>query len=327
MSVTSTEGSIGNPWLWGGFVVFVLCMLALDLGVFHRRAHEVRPREALTWSAVWVVLALAFGGTVWAAFGPTRAEEYLSGWLIEKSLSVDNLFVFAVIFGAFRIPPRDQHRVLFLGILSALVLRAAMILGGSVLLERFHWMAYVLGCFLVITGARLWVHRRDTPDPQGGWLVRWVRRAIPSTPNLSAGRFFVREGGRLLATPLLLALVAVELTDVVFAVDSIPAIFAVTNDPFIVFTSNVFAMLGLRSLYFLLAGLLDRFAHLKTGLAAVLVFVGVKMGVAEWVKIPPAVSLAVILCMLGAAVGYSLVRPRGHTRDVGPFPGAVMRRR
>ncbi len=310
--------SIGSPWLWGGFVAFVVGMLALDLGVFHRRAHEVRPREALAWSAVWIVLALAFGGVVWGLFGADRAEEYLAGWLIEKSLSVDNLFVFVVIFGAFRIPPRDQHRVLFWGVLSALVLRAAMILGGALLLERFHWLVYVLGGFLVVTGFRLWLHRREAPDPRGGWLVRWARSAIPSTPRLSGGRFLAREEGRLVATPLLLALLVVEVTDVVFAVDSIPAIFGVTSDPFIVFTSNIFALLGLRSLYFVLAGLVDRFTHLKTGLAAVLAFVGVKMSVAEWVKISPAISLAVIACILGAAIAFSLLRPGVTSATLSP---------
>jgi tellurite resistance protein TerC len=302
--------SVGTPWLWGGFTAFILALLALDLGVFQRRGHAVRAREALVWSAVWAALALSFAGVVWVAFGAERAEQYLAGWLIEKSLSVDNLFVFVVIFGAFRIPPREQHRVLFWGILSALVLRAAMIIGGAALLQRFHWLVYVFGVFLVVTGLRLWRHRKEAPDAGAGPMTRWVRRLIPSTPELSGGRFVVREGGRRLATPLLLSLVAVELTDVAFAVDSIPAIFAVTTDPFIVYTSNVFAILGLRSLYFLLADMVDRFVHLKTGLAAVLVYVGVKMSIAEWVKIPTALSLAVIACILGAAVVASLAAPR-----------------
>ena len=324
-AASGSSTSIGTPWLWAGFTAFVLAMLALDLGVFHRRKHEVGAREAFAWSGVWITLALAFGGIVWAAFGAARAEEYVAGWLIEKSLSVDNLFVFVVIFGAFRIPARDQHRVLFWGIVSALVLRAAMILGGSVLLERFEWLAYVLGVFLVATGARLWLHRRDAPDPEGGMVVRWVRRAIPSTPRLSAGRFFVREGGRRLATPLFLALVAVELTDVVFAVDSIPAIFAVTTDPFIVYTSNIFALLGLRSLYFLLAGLVERFVHLKAGLAAVLVYVGAKMSAAGWVEIPPAISLGVIAAILGTAILLS-IRPRNAAgRRAGKVPGSHVR--
>jgi tellurite resistance protein TerC len=301
---------VGSSWLWGGFGALVVLMLALDLGVFHRRAHEVKPREALVWSAIWATLALAFGAVIWIACGPTRGQEYVTGWLIEKSLSVDNLFVFVVIFGAFRVPARQQHRVLFLGILSALVLRGAMILGGAALLGRFHWMTYVLGAFLAFTGVRLWLHRREAPDPDGGPVARWVRRVVPSTRELSGGRFFVREGGRLLATPLLLALAAVEISDVVFAVDSIPAIFAVTTDPFIVFTSNVFAILGLRSLYFVLAALLDRFAYLKAGLSLVLVFVGVKMGVAAWVEVPAPVSLSAVLLILGAAIGCSFLRPR-----------------
>ena len=318
MDATGTAAGIGNPWLWGGFAVFVLFMLSLDLGVFHRRAHEVKPREALAWSAVWMALALAFAGVIWISFGTTRAQEYLAGWLIEKSLSVDNLFVFIVIFEAFRIPPRHQHQVLFLGILSALVLRAAMIVGGAVLLERFHWLMYVLGGFLLITGVRLWLHRRDTPDAEGGPVARWVRKVVPSSPDLSAARFIVRENGRLLATPLLLALVAVELSDVLFAVDSIPAIFAVTSDPFIVFTSNVFAILGLRSLYFAVAGLVDRFAYLRTGLALVLIYVGVKMCIAAWVKIPAAASLGVVVLILAAAIGCSLLKARGADKAGNP---------
>ena len=314
--------SIGTTWLWAGFTLFVLAMLALDLGFLHRRGREVGARGAFAWSAVWVALALGFAGLVWVWFGPERAEEYVAGWLIEKSLSIDNLFVFVVLFGAFRIPGRDQHRVLFWGILSALVLRAAMILGGSVLLERFHWLAYVFGVFLVVTGARLWAHRRAVPDPEGGRLVRWIRRVIPSTPQLSGGRFFIREGGRLLATPLFLALVAVELTDIVFAVDSIPAIFAVTTDPFIVYTSNIFALLGLRSLYFLLSGLLDRFIHLKAGLAAVLVYVGLKMAVAGWIAIPPALSLGVIVAIVGASIVASLGRPDARQRGARKEPAS-----
>ena len=314
MYATGMAAGIGNVWLWGGFAAFVLFMLALDLGVFHRRAHEVKPREALTWSAIWMALALAFGGLIWALFGPDRAQEYLAGWLIEKSLSVDNLFLFIVIFDALRIPALHQHKILFLGILSALLLRAAMIAGGAVLLERFHWLVYAFGGFLLITGVRLWFHRLDAPDPGGGSVLRWVRRVIPSTAQLSGARFFVRENGRLLATPLLLALVAVELSDVAFAVDSVPAIFAVTSDPFIVFTSNVFAILGLRSLYFVLAGFVGRFAYLKAGLALVLVFVGVKMLAADWVQIPAAASLGVIVLILAAAIGCSVLAARGSAR-------------
>jgi tellurite resistance protein TerC len=215
-----------------------------------------------------------------------------------------------MVFGAFRIPAAEQHRVLFIGIASALVMRAAMIVGGAALLARFHALIYVFGGFLVVAGVRLWLHRSDAPDPEGGSVARWIRRLVPATPELRGERFWVREGGRWLATPLLLALLAVELADVVFAVDSIPAIFAVTRDPFIVFTSNVFAILGLRSLYFVLAGLVDRFTHLKTALAAVLVYVGVKMIVAAWFPIPAWISLLVILAMLTAGIAWSLLDRR-----------------
>ncbi len=304
---------IGIPgaWLWIGFLAFIVAMLALDLGIFHRSAHAVGRREALAWSAVWAALAVAFAGVVWWLFGPARAQEYLAGWLIEKSLSIDNLFVILMIFTALRIPAEDQHRVLFIGIVSALVLRAAMILGGAALLARFHWLIYVFGAFLLATGVRLWRHRHDAPDPEGGGATRWLRRVLPTTPRLHGHRFFVREGGSWLATPLFLALCAVELTDVAFAVDSIPAIFAVTSDPFIVFTSNVFAILGLRSLYFVLADLADRFRHLRTGLAAVLVYVGAKMVAAPWVKVPAPLSLAVILAILAVAIGWSVLERRG----------------
>ncbi len=302
---------IPGPWAWIGFLAFVAAMLALDLGLFHRRAHAVGRREAPAWSAVWAALAVAFAGVVWWLFGPARAQEYLAGWVIEKSLSIDNLFVILVIFTALRIPAEQQHRVLFIGIVSALVLRAAMIVGGAALLARFHWLAWVLGAFLLATGVRLWRHRHDAPDPGGGAALRWLRRVLPTTPRVHGHRFFVREGGLWLATPLFLALCAVELTDVAFAVDSIPAIFAVTTDPFIVFTSNVFAMLGLRSLYFVLADLADRFRHLRTGLAAVLAFVGAKMIAATWVKIPAALSLAVILAILAVAIGWSMLERRG----------------
>jgi tellurite resistance protein TerC len=313
--------SVGTPWLWGGFIAFVVAMLALDLGVLNRKAHVVRPREALAWSAVWVGLALSFAALVFVRFGAVAGEEFLAGYLVEKSLSVDNLFVFVVLFGALGIPRELQHRVLFWGILSALVLRAVMIVGGAALLARFHWLVWVFGGFLLLTGVKLWLHRGDESDPGTSRLLRWVRRVVPSTPRLSGQAFFVREGGRWLATPLFLALASIELADVAFAIDSIPAVFAVTSDPFIVFTSNIFAILGLRSLYFLLADLVGRFVYLKAGLSAVLVFVGVKMLAAAWVKIPPAVSLSVIAGILGLAVAASLWRTRQASPAVAPLPG------
>jgi len=304
--------TIGSPWMWAGFVAFVVAMLALDLGVLNRKAHVVGPREALGWSAAWVGLALAFGAWVFFQFGAAKGEEFLAGYLVEKSLSVDNLFVFVVLFAALGIPRALQHRVLFWGILSALVLRAAMIVGGAALLDRFHWLLYVFGGFLLFTGVKLWLHRAEAEDPGAGKVLALVRRLVPSTPRLAGQAFFVREGGRWVATPLFLALASIEVADVVFAVDSIPAVFAVTSDPFVVFTSNIFAILGLRALYFLLADMVGRFAYLKTGLSAVLVFVGAKMLVAGWVKVPPAASLSVIAGILAVSVGASLWRTRSR---------------
>jgi len=299
-----------GPWEWGGFLAFVAAMLALDLGVFHRRSHEVRPREALAWSAVWVALAMAFAGLVWTRDGAESGMAFLTGYVIEKSLSVDNVFVFVVLFGTLGIPALHQHRVLFWGILSALVLRGAMIWGGTALLARFHGVVYVFGAFLILTGARLLLGRGEAEHPEQSRLFRAVRRVLPSTSRLDGARFFTREGGRRVGTPLLVALVLVELSDVVFAVDSIPAIFAVTTDPYLVFTSNIFAILGLRSLYFVLAGAVVRFTYLRPSLAAVLMFVGVKMIVARWVELPPAASLAVVTGILSAGVAASAWKAR-----------------
>jgi len=298
--------TIGSPMLWAGFIAFVLAMLAVDLGVFHRKAHVVGVREALAWSGVWVGLALLFNLGVWHWFGAERGLEFLTGYLIEKSLSIDNVFVFVVIFGALGIPALYQHRVLFWGIVSALGMRAAMIFAGSALLSRFHWLIYLFGAFLVLTGVKLYLQRAKEQHPEDGLVLRLARRVIPSTGRLDGEHFFTRENGRRVATPLFLALLLVEVTDVIFAVDSIPAIFAITLDPFIVFTSNIFAILGLRSLFFLLAGMVDRFRYLKVGLSAVLVFVGAKMTLIDLYKVPPALSLAVVLAILGTAVGASL---------------------
>ena len=298
--------SIGTPGLWAAFIAFVLAMLALDLGVFHRSAHAVRFREALAWSCVWIALALAFNAGVWWWFGPERGLEFLTGYLIEKSLSVDNIFVFLVIFSSLGIPALHQHRVLFWGIVTALVFRAVMIFAGAAMLARFHWLIYVFGAFLVLTGVKLFLQRRKEAHPENHWSLALARRVIPSTETFDGHRFFTRRSGRLLATPLFMALLMVEVTDVLFAIDSIPAIFAVTTDPFIVFTSNIFAILGLRSLFFLLGDMVDKFAYLKVGLAAVLVFVGAKMTLVGVFAIPPAVSLAVIAALLGGAVVASL---------------------
>jgi tellurite resistance protein TerC len=298
--------TVASPALWTGFILFVLAMLALDLGVFHKKAHAVGFKEAAGWSVVWIALALTFNGIIWLKFGPQLATEFLTGYLIEKSLSVDNIFVFVVIFGAFGVPAAYQHRVLFWGILGALILRATMIFAGVAMLERFHWMIYVFGAFLIVTGLRLLRQSDGDPDPEKSWFMRLVRRVIPATSRYDGKKFFTIENGKRLATPLFMALVLVELSDVIFALDSIPAIFAVTRDPFIVFTSNIFAIMGLRSLFFLLAGVMDRFVYLKIGLAGVLVFVGAKMALIDFIKIPSAASLLVIATMLGTAIGASL---------------------
>ncbi len=299
--------SIGTPLLWIGFVAFVLLMLAIDLGIFSRKDHVVGFREALTWTGVWVALALGFNGFIWVTFGQQHGIEFLTGYLIEKSLSIDNIFVFVVIFAALGIPALYQHRVLYWGILTALVLRAAMILAGTAALERFHWLIYVFGAFLVVTGIKLFLQRDKEEDPEHGWLMRAARRIIPTSPQLDGHRFFTRQNGRRVATPLLMTLILIELSDVVFAVDSIPAIFAVTLDPFIVFTSNIFAILGLRSLFFAFAGLVDKFRYLKVGLAMVLVFVGIKMSIVELYKMPALLSLAIIVTVLVGSVVASLL--------------------
>ena len=306
--------SIGSPSLWVGFIAFVLAMLAVDLGVFHKKSHAVGVKEALTWSAVWIGLALTFNLGVWAMFGPERGVEFLTGYLIEKSLSIDNIFVFVIIFAALRIPAVHQHRVLFWGIVSALVMRAAMIFGGVALLAKFHWLIYVFGAFLILTGIKMFLQRGKEEHPEEGWALRLAQRLIPSSRQLDGEKFFTRENGKWLATPLFMALVLVEFTDVIFAVDSIPAIFAITRDPFVVFTSNIFAILGLRSLFFLLAGVVDKFRYLKVGLAGVLVFVGAKMALMDFIKLPPLASLAVIAAILGASIVASLARSRSEKR-------------
>ncbi len=294
--------------LWAGFTAFVLLMLALDLGVFHRRPHAVSIREATIWSAVWVTLAMIFNAGLYHFRGAEPAVQFFTGYLIEKSLSIDNIFVFALVFGYFRVAAADQHRVLFWGILGALAMRAAFILAGSALLAQFHWILYVFGAFLIVTGIRMALHRELEIHPEQNPVLKLVRRWIPVTGDYRQHHFFVRDGGRWAATPLFLVLVLLETTDLIFAVDSIPAIFAVTDDPFIVYTSNVFAILGLRSLYFLLAGVMNKFTYLKLGLSAVLVFVGVKMLLSEVYKIPSLVSLGVVAALLAVAVVASRLR-------------------
>jgi tellurite resistance protein TerC len=307
--------TVGSPMHWVGFTAFVVAMLALDLGVFHRKAHEVRFKEALAWSIVWVTLALIFNAGVWRWFGPTRGLEFTTGYLIEKALSVDNIFVFLVIFSYFAVPKEHQHRVLFWGILGALVMRAVFIFAGAALLEAFHWVIYVFGGILVLTGVKMLLQRNAEIKPQNNPVFRLFQRFVPSVPEYHGSKFWVKKGATWFATPLLAVLVVVEATDLVFAVDSIPAVFAVTKDPFIVYTSNIFAILGLRAMYFLLAGVMDRFRYLKVGLATVLVFVGVKMCIVDAYKIPVGVSLGVVAGILAVAVAASLMAPRPIPKD------------
>lgn len=299
---------------WVLFNVFVLAMLALDLGVFHRKAHVVGVREALTWSAVWISLALLFNLGLWMGWvGPyteamrdRAALEFLTGYLIEKSLSVDNVFVFALLFGYFHISPKYQHRVLFYGILGALVMRAILIFAGVALLERFHWLVYVFGALLIVSGIKMWLAHGQQLDPEKNPVLKLIRRVLPVTPEHHGERFFVREAGRWAVTPLFVVLLFVEWSDLIFAVDSIPAILAVTQDPFIVYTSNVMAILGLRSLYFALAGIMERFHLLHFGLSAILVFVGAKMLLVDVYKVPILVSLGIVAGLLLVSVVASL---------------------
>lgn len=303
--------TVGTPLLWVGFIVLVLVFLVLDLVVVHRRDEVISTREAIRWTFIWVGLSLLFDGWIWWRFGSGKSLEFLTGYLIEKSLSVDNLFVFILLFNAFAVPAIYQHRVLYWGIVSAIALRAAMILGGTALLARFDWLIYVFGAFLVVTGVRLALREPDAaPHPERSWAFRTLRRIVPSTGSYHGHAFFVRDGARWVATPLFLALAMIELSDVVFALDSIPAIFGVTLDPFIVFTSNIFAILGLRSLFFAVARLMDRFAYLEYGLSAVLVFIGAKMLGSRWIHLSAPVSLSVVVLLLGGAIGLSLWRSR-----------------
>jgi tellurite resistance protein TerC len=307
--------SIGTPVLWGGFTALMLVFLALDLGVFHRQAHVVTVREALAWSIVWVVLALAFNGVLAWQYGRERGLEFLAGYLIEKALAVDNIFVFLLVFATFGVAREHHHRILFWGIVGALVMRAGFIFAGVALLERFHWVMYVFGAFLVLTAGKLLVQNEAELHPERNPLFRLFTRLVPSVPTYHGSRFTVVRNGRRHATPLLLVLVCIEATDVVFAVDSIPAIFAVTRDPFIVYTSNIFAILGLRAMFFLLAGVMDRFHYLKIGLALVLGFVGAKMLLADVWKVPIGVSLGVIGALLGGAMLASWLRARFLTAE------------
>ncbi|HYC58045.1 MAG TPA: TerC family protein [Thermoanaerobaculia bacterium] len=302
--------SIASPQLWIIFSVFVLGMLALDLGVFNRKAHEVRVKEALLWSIVWVTLSLIFNWWIYHEFGTQKALEFLTGYLIEKALSVDNIFVFVILFASFAVPKMYQHRVLFWGVLGAIIMRAIFIGLGAALVSRFDWIMYLFGAILIYTGIKLMKEGEAEPHPEKNPIYKLGRRLMPAVPEYHGKHFVIMKDGRRYATPLLLVLIAIEATDVVFAVDSIPAIFAISRDPFIVYTSNIFAILGLRAMYFLLAGVIDKFHFLKYGLAVVLLFVGTKMVIAEWYHVPIGISLGVIASVLTLSILASVIWPR-----------------
>jgi tellurite resistance protein TerC len=309
---------VNTTLLWVGFNLFILAMLALDLLVFHRRSHAIRFRESLIWSGVWISLALLFCVGVYYFRGQQVALEFLTGYLIEESLSVDNLFVFLLIFSYFRVPPEYQHKVLFWGILGALVMRLTFILLGVALLERFHWLIYVFGGVLIISGVRMAFDKDKEIDPEVNPVLRLFRRFFPVSPRYEGDKFFIKTASGLLATPLFVVLLVVETTDVVFAVDSVPAVLAITQDPFIVYTSNAFAILGLRTLYFALAHVMRLFHWLHYGLSAILVFVGLKMVLADVIHVPTPIALAVVAGLLAMSVVASMLWPRPVELPVAP---------
>jgi len=312
--------SVGNPLVWTIFGVVVLVMLIVDLGVFHRKPHVIRFREAAIWSGVWVGLALSFNVLVYLRFGLDRAVEFFQAWLVEKALSVDNIFVFLAIFSYFAVSPRLQHRVLFWGIFGALLTRGAFIWVGAALLERFHFVMYVFGVFLILTAGRLLIGDESDVRPDKNPVLRLLRRFLPVAREYAGTRFIVHRDGRWLATPLLLVLVVVEATDVVFAVDSIPAVFGITQDVFIVYTSNIFAILGLRAMSFMVASVVRKLRYLKVGLALVLAFVGAKMLIGGYLHIPELVSLAVVVLLLVGSAAASFLF--GPTEPDPPEPAA-----
>ena len=301
---------IATIYVWIGFLAFVLLMLALDLGVFHRKSHEVKIKEALIWSAVWISIALLFNYGIYVYMGEVKAMEFLTGYIIEKSLSIDNLFVFIMIFSYFNVDKKYQHKVLFWGIIGALIMRSIFIFTGVALINKFHWIIYIFGAFLIFTGVKMLFQKDEKMDPNKNPLVKLFKRFYPVTDEMHGDRFFVKVNAKTFATPLFVVLLLVEFTDLIFAVDSIPAIMAITSDPFIIFTSNVFAILGLRALYFALAGITQYFHYIKYGLSAILVFVGVKMVLVDFYKIPVMISLFTILAILVISVIASLLFPK-----------------
>jgi len=294
--------------LWVLFNCFIIAMLALDLGVFHRKARAMRTKEALLWCGVWFALALSFNVGIYLWQGSEAALAFLTGYVIEWSLSVDNIFVFLMIFSYFGVPSVHQHRILFWGILGALIMRAFFVVAGVALIHKFHWVIYIFGGFLVVTGIKMVLRRNHEIHPERNLLLKILRRFVPVTEGYDTGKFFVKQGGRYTATTMFVVLLLIETTDLVFAVDSIPAILAITDDPFIVYTSNVFAILGLRSLYFALEGVMRLFHYLHYGLSAILVFVGIKMVLSDFYKIPVAYALAIVVGMLLVSIVCSIIR-------------------
>jgi tellurite resistance protein TerC len=323
--IESTGGlqTIGTWWMWAGFGVFVIAMLAIDLLLLGKKgAHKVGAKEALTWSLIWFSMALMFGAGLWAwldhsagrAVADTKVMEYLTGYLLEKTLAMDNVFVFVMIFSYFAVPIQYQKRVLLYGVLGAIIMRAIMIGLGAWLISQFHWVLYIFGAFLLITGIKMLIFADQEPNLAKNPLLKWLKKHIRVTDDYHGDKFWIYKNGVRWFTPMFLVLVLIEFSDLIFAMDSIPAIFAITSDPFIVFTSNIFAILGLRALYFLLADMAERFHLLKYGLAIVLVFVGVKMLIVEWYKVPVAISLAVVVTLLGTSILLSLVATRHKTK-------------
>ena len=302
-------------WAWVALLAFICVLLAVDILVIHRDAHDVGPREALIESTVWISIGIAFTGVIAIAFGGAASGEYISGYLIEKSLSIDNVFVWALILSFYKIPLKYQHRVLFWGIFGALALRAIFIFAGVALIEKFSWVLYVFGAFLIYTAVKLVVEAEEELDPASGRFMKLINRFVPSTPDLDGQKLFTRKNGVRLATPLFAVLVLIEFTDVLFAVDSVPAVLAVSREQFIVFSSNAFAILGLRALYFLLADAHARFSYLKEGLAIILAFVGIKMLIHKWYHIPTWLSLVVIVLVLVVSIGFSMKADRGKPSD------------
>jgi len=294
---------------WIGFLSFIVLLLVLDLLVFHRKPHEVGAGEAFKWVCFWVGLAVAFNIFIYFEFGSKRALEFTTGYLVEEALSIDNVFVFLILFQYFKVPKQYQHRVLFFGILGAIILRGIFILSGAAILNKFHWVIYIFGAFLVYTGIKIIAQKEVEVHPERNPILKLLRKIMPMTDNYVEAKFFVRNAGKLMATPLLAVLAVVEGTDVVFAVDSIPAIFGVTRDPFIVYTSNIFAILGLRALFMLISGIMDKFRFLKYGLGLVLAFIGVKMLISGWFEVPIGISLGAVVALLGGSVILSFIFP------------------